>query len=252
VPTPEPLVDAMLDLAEVKRGDVVYDLGSGDGRIVVAALRRGADRAVGVDIDPERVREGRANAASAGVGGRAQFRQDDLFKAEIGEATVVTLYLLPDVNESLRPRLLSQLRPGTRIVSHDFDMGPWRPDRSEDVRIGRTEHTIYKWVVPARVEGQWTGTIPTSAGDVPCAFDLKQAFQAVEGTVTIGETRHAIRDGKLAGATLSFTAPEAAHGGALRIEARVNGRRIEGQVTNDGGGSRPIVVQRQIRAGRGD
>jgi SAM-dependent methyltransferase len=146
VPTPEDTVDQMLRLAEVRPGDIVYDLGSGDGRIVITAVRKYGARGVGVDIDPERVTEANQNARKAGVAEQVEFRQGDLFKAEIGEATVVTLYLLPSVNERLKPKLLSELRPGTRIVSHAFDMGGWKPVREMEVD-GRT---LYLWVVPER------------------------------------------------------------------------------------------------------
>ena len=147
VPTPTETVNAMLKLADVKAGDVVYDLGSGDGRIVIAAARRGA-RSVGVDIDPQRIDEARRNAKNAGLEYRARFVNGDLFNADIGEATVVTLYLLPRVNERLKPKLLAELQPGTRIVSHGFDMGDWKPERT--VAVGST--TIYLWVVPKRTE----------------------------------------------------------------------------------------------------
>lgn len=145
VPTRETVIDAMLQAAKVTPGDVVYDLGCGDGRIVVAAARLGA-RAVGIDIDPQRIKEAHENAARHGVTGKATFRQEDLFEADIREATVVTLYLLPSLNVKLRPRLLEQLTPGTRIVSHDFDMGDWAPDET----IAVDGKTVYLWTVPAK------------------------------------------------------------------------------------------------------
>jgi precorrin-6B methylase 2 len=145
VPTPEEAVTSMLKLAEVKPGDTVIDLGSGDGRIVISAVRdHGATRAVGVDINPERITEANENARRAGVTDKVEFRQGDLFDADIGDATVVTLYLLPSVNERLKPKLLSELKPGTRIVSHAFDMGDWKPVKEVDDG-GRT---LYLWVVP--------------------------------------------------------------------------------------------------------
>jgi len=146
VATPIELVDRMLELAQVKRGDVVYDLGSGDGRIPVTAAKRFGIRAYGIDIDPQRIAEANDNARRNGVAHLAQFRQEDLFKANFREATVVTLYLLPDLNVKLRPRLLAELKPGTRIVSHQFDMGTWQPERKLELN-GRT---IYLWTVPAR------------------------------------------------------------------------------------------------------
>jgi SAM-dependent methyltransferase len=147
VPTRGDVVEEMLRMAEVKPSDVVYDLGCGDGRIVIMAAERFSARGVGVDIDPQRIDEARANAAKAGVADRTEFRLGDLFNADIREATVVTLYLLPDVNLRLKPKLLSELKPGTRIVSHDFTMGDdWRPERA--LRLGND--TIYFWTVPAR------------------------------------------------------------------------------------------------------
>ena len=145
VPTPEAVVDKMLEVAKVGPSDVVYDLGSGDGRIVIAAAKKGA-RAVGIDIDPERIREARANARKAGVEKRVEFRQGDLFEADIKDATVVTLYLLTGINRKLRPKLLSELKPGTRVVSHAFDMGDWKPVSEQQVGSS----TVYYWVVPER------------------------------------------------------------------------------------------------------
>jgi len=146
VPTPQEVVDKMLELAKVGKGDVLYDLGSGDGRIPVTAAMRYGIRATGIDIDPQRIAEANDNAKKNGVSHLVRFRQEDLFKAKFSEATVVTLYLLPDLNVKLRPRLLAELKPGTRIVSHQFDMGTWKPERKLELN-GRT---IYLWTVPAR------------------------------------------------------------------------------------------------------
>lgn len=146
VPTPPEVVDKMLELAEVRDGDVLYDLGSGDGRIPIAAAKKFQLRAVGIDIDPERIREARANASAAGVTDEVSFRQADLFTSNISDATVVTLYLLDSLNEKLRPRLLTELKPGTRIVSHAFRMGDWQPERTAEVD-GRM---VYFWRIPAR------------------------------------------------------------------------------------------------------
>ncbi|MFB3825460.1 MAG: class I SAM-dependent methyltransferase [Bryobacteraceae bacterium] len=140
VTTPPHVVKAMLDLAGVKKGDVLYDLGCGDGRIVTAAARRGA-RGVGIDVNPARVQEARENARKAGV--TAEFREQDILDADIREATVVTLYLLPQLNLDLRPKLLAELRPGTRVVSHCFDMGDWKPDREIDAGGCK----VYEWIV---------------------------------------------------------------------------------------------------------
>lgn len=147
VPTPQPVVDAMLELAEVGPDDVLYDLGSGDGRIPVTAAREFGIRAVGIDINPVRIREANANAEEAGVTDKVTFIEGDLFEANISEATVVTLYLLQSLNVKLRPKLLSELRPGTRIVSHAFDMAnEWEPEETREVEGS----TIYLWTVPER------------------------------------------------------------------------------------------------------
>ena len=146
VPTPERVVEKMLEVAQVGPKDVVYDLGSGDGRIVIAAAKKHGARAVGIDIDPERIKEARDNARRAGVSDRVEFRQEDLFKADFREATVVTMYLLTGVNQKLRPKLLAELKPGTRLVSHAFDMGDWKP--AQTYKVGTS--TVYYWVVPER------------------------------------------------------------------------------------------------------
>jgi len=146
VPTPHDVVERMLQVAKVGPGDVLYDLGSGDGRIPIAAARKFGIRAIGIDIDPQRIKEANANAKRAGVTKYVSFRQQDLFKADFRDASVVTLYLLPELNEKLRPRLWAELKPGTRIVSHQFDMGDWQPQQKIDVN-GRT---IYFWTVPER------------------------------------------------------------------------------------------------------
>ena len=146
VPTPHEVVDDMLRLANVRKGDVLYDLGSGDGRIAIAAAKRYGVRAVGIDIDPKRIEEATENAKLAGVSDLVQFRQENLFEADFSEASVVTLYLLPELNVRLRPRLWRELKPGTRIVSHQFDMGDWKPAKT----LESNGRTVYFWTIPAR------------------------------------------------------------------------------------------------------
>lgn len=146
VPTPTAVVDAMLQVAKVGKDDVLYDLGSGDGRIPITAAKKFGTRGVGVDLDPNRIEEANANAQKAGVSDRVRFMQQDLFKTDLSNATVITLYLLPSVNLELRPRLL-QLKPGTRIVSHAFDMGDWKPDQELEVNGKK----VYYWVVPEKI-----------------------------------------------------------------------------------------------------
>lgn len=155
VPTPEEVVEKMLELANVGKDDVVYDLGCGDGRIVITAAKKYGARGVGVDIDPERIKESNENAQKAGVADRVKFLQQDLFEIDFSEATVVTLYLLPALNLKLRPKLLRDLKPGSRVVSHAFDMGDWKPDKVVTVPgdiDSELERTVYFWIVPASGE----------------------------------------------------------------------------------------------------
>jgi SAM-dependent methyltransferase len=152
VPTPQPVVDEMLKLAKVTGDDVVYDLGCGDGRIVVTAAKELGARGVGVDIDPARIKDSIANARKAGVSDQVKFTRGDLFKMDLSEATVVTLYLLPEINRKLRPKLFRELKPGTRIVSHEFDMGDWKPEKSVRVTIDEIVYTLHYWTIPENKE----------------------------------------------------------------------------------------------------
>jgi len=148
VPTPQEVVEDMLRLANVRKGDVLYDLGSGDGRIAITAAKLYGVRAVGIDIDPERIREATENAKKAGVEKLVQFRKADLFTSDFREATVVTLYLLPDLNVKLRPKLWSELKPGSRVVSHQFEMGDWKPEK----KLESGTRTVYFWTIPDRAQ----------------------------------------------------------------------------------------------------
>lgn len=156
VPTTEEAVRAMLKLADVKKADIVYDLGCGDGRIVIAAAKTYGARGVGIDIDPDRIQEARDNAKKAGVENLVRFEENDLFQANFREATVVTLFLLPSINLKLRPKLLQDLKPGTRVVSNTFDMGTWRPEKeqllpgADDDEIGSLSHKFFLWKIPRR------------------------------------------------------------------------------------------------------
>jgi SAM-dependent methyltransferase len=150
VPTPQEVVERMLDLAQVKKGDVVYDLGSGDGRIVVTAAKKYGVKAVGFEIDPQRIKESHENIKKAGVENLVEIRQQDIRTVDLSPATVLTMYLLPEVNLMIRPNIWKQMKPGSRIVSHDFDMGDWKPLKTENIKDGSSwDHTLYLWHVEA-------------------------------------------------------------------------------------------------------
>jgi tRNA G37 N-methylase Trm5 len=150
VPTPQDVVDRMLELAQVKKGDVVYDLGSGDGRIVVTAAKKYGVRAIGFEIDPERIKESQENIRKAGVGNLVEIRQQDIRTVDLSQASVLTMYLLPEVNLMIRPNIWKQMKPGSRVVSHDFDMADWKPLKTEQIKDGSGwDHTLYLWHVEA-------------------------------------------------------------------------------------------------------
>jgi hypothetical protein len=150
VPTPQEVVERMLELAQVKKGDIVYDLGSGDGRIVITAAQKYGVRAIGFEIDPERIKESQENIKKAGVGNLVEIRQQDIRTVDLSPASVLTMYLLPEVNLMIRPKIWKQMKPGSRIVSHDFDMGDWKPLKTENIKDGHNwDHTLYLWHVEA-------------------------------------------------------------------------------------------------------
>ena len=226
VPSPQALVDKMLDMAKVTPADYVMDLGSGDGRTVITAAKRGA-RALGIEYNPDMVALARRNAEKAGVGAKAQFVQADIFQSDISQATVITLFLLPDLNLRLRPTILS-LKPGTRIVSNSFKMGDWEPEETFALKCD-SFCTAYLWIVPAKVEGAWR----VGQGELA----LKQEFQNLTGTLRTGAATLAISGGKLRGDEISFTA------GGAEYHGRVNGNAIEGTVKT-GAGAKPWSASR--------
>jgi SAM-dependent methyltransferase len=231
VPTPQEVVEAMLRAAQVGPEDVLYDLGCGDGRIVVMAARQFGARATGVELDPERLSEAQANAHRAGVTGRVRFLQQDLFTTELRDATVVTLYLLPAVNLRLRPRLLRDLQPGARVVSHAFDMGEWPPDRV--VQVSR--RTIYLWVVPAQVGGTWVWQPAGASTSQPYRLRLRQHFQRLSGSLQAGGRETPVTDSELRGRALRFTVRPEVEGQPVRMvfQGRVEGDLVAGHVHID-------------------
>jgi SAM-dependent methyltransferase len=237
VPTPHKVVSEMLQLLAVKPSDVVYDLGCGDGRVVIAAAKRYKARGVGVDIDPQRIKESRANARRAGVTKRVKFLQQDLFATDIREASVVTLYLLPELNRKLRPKLLSDLRPGTRVASHDFDMGDWRYDKVIYVKAGAYEHTVYYWVIPAHVDGAWQLSMPTATGERRYLLRIQQQYQEVRGTMNAEGEAILISNATLNGDQLGFSANVGKPGEEVTMvfNGRVSGDAIRGNVEVQGG-----------------
>jgi SAM-dependent methyltransferase len=237
VPTPHHVVAEMLRLAETRPTDVVYDLGCGDGRVVIAAAKEYGARGVGVDIDPQRIEESRANALQAGVVDRVQFLQQDLFETDIREATVVTLYLLPQLNRQLRPKLLSDLRPGTRILSHDFDMGEWDADKIVRVQGSSYEHTVFYWVIPADVGGVWHVNVPAPSGERRYRLRLQQRFQVVSGTVSAEGEEIPITNATLTGDRLRFTATPGIPGQQVKMmfDGYATGDSMRGRVEVQGG-----------------
>lgn len=231
VPTPPEVVERMLDMTDVQPSDYVIDLGSGDGRIVIAAAKRGAS-GHGIDLDPKRIAEARENASNEGVNDQIMFMEANIFDTDFSKASVITMYLLPSVNKKLRPELLSKLEPGTEIVSHSFDMGEWEPDKQETVEVeGRTRsHEIFYWVIPAQVEGAWKwNTDGTSF-----TLDVDQEFQDIDLSLSDENgTSFDIQKAQLQGKRLTF---RATNGETTYIfSGRVEDAEIEGMMQKHAG-----------------
>jgi SAM-dependent methyltransferase len=243
VATPQPVVDEMLNLARVGPEDFVVDLGSGDGRIVLTAARRFRARAAGFELDAQLVDLSKAEARRQGVDRLVRFYRQDVLQARISEATVVTLYLLPELMHILRGRIYSELRPGTRVVSHDFYFIDWIPDRKTTLELtekyekpGSWKSTLYLWIVPAKVEGRWNVVV---SGPVEDSFSisLTQKFQQFEGDAIRGGERIALQGGKLDGNRIRFVLPETVAGRAAAREflGTVNGNTISGEARSENG-----------------
>jgi hypothetical protein len=224
-PTPQALVDRMLELAEVKSLDFLIDLGCGDGRIPVTAAQRYGATALGVDFDAQRIVEAEANSRRAGVTGRVTFRKEDLFETDISKASVLTLYLSLRINIKLRPRVLETMQPGSRVLSHDFNMGDWLPDRTERID-GRV---LYLWIVPAKVGGTWQLTYEGPQGPTSFELTLAQRFQELEGSAMIDGKAAPLRDALVTGERVGF-ALDTGHGQSRRFE----GRLVDGHLVGDG------------------
>jgi SAM-dependent methyltransferase len=212
-------------MAQVNKNDFVYDLGCGDGRIVIGAAQKVGARGIGVDLDPERIKESLENARRANVIDRVQFFQEDLFQTEIGKATVVMLYLWPEVNLKVRPKLFRELNPGTRVVSHSHDMGAWEADQ---MVVASNGHRIYFWVVPANVTGVWEWEMPGEKKRY--VLKLSQQFQKVSGTLRIGSDEVPVNNFQLRGDRLEFTLERPSHGQPEKVHfgGRVQGHLLEG------------------------
>ena len=236
VQTPQNVVDRMLEVAKVGPKDYVIDLGSGDGRMIITAAKKHGARGFGVDLDRRLVTLSNRLAAKAGVADRAVFYERDIYQTDVSPATVVTIYLLPEVNLMMRPILLSNLKAGTRVVSHDYDMGEWPPDLTFTMDapgkpVGRDQTSkVFYWVVPARASGKWQWQ-DTSEGGAPRTMELalNQNFQIVQGTVSTGGKAVPIEDAKLAGDRLTFAAKLDPNGsGRYEFNGRVINNALEG------------------------
>jgi hypothetical protein len=248
VPTPQQVVETMLEMARVGPADMVIDLGSGDGRVIITAAKKHGARGLGVDLDRYLLKLANGLAAKEGVADRARFVEQNLFETDLAPATVITSYLLPEMNLKLRPKILA-LRPGTRVVAHDYDMGNWPADAERVLDVpGKTVGTpgksyIFLYVVPARLAGTWQSLITHGRDSVPYEFSFDQEFQFAAGTARAGKREAKVPEFRLAGDRVEFTTRLAVRGAALdhRFAGTVKGDRIEGVVTIGQG-----AAQRQL------
>jgi len=259
VPTPQVVVEAMLKMAKVGAGDFVIDLGSGDGRIVITAAKRHGARGFGVDLDTYLLKIANANAKQEGVADRARFFEQNLFDTDLSQATVITSYLLPSMNEQLRPKLLA-LKPGTRVVAHDYAMGEWDPDDSETLIVPEKtvgdpgKSYIFFWIVPARVAGRWESQVMTAGRPAGWQFNFEQNFQLVHGTARAGERDVKLPQFRMAGDQLSFKVevPGAGKPATYQFRGWVKGDAIEGNVTVGDGSGQRVMPWRAKQTARGE
>lgn len=236
VPTPSKVVSRMLDIANVQPSDYVIDLGSGDGRIVIAAAKRGAS-GHGIDLDPDRVAEARRKGANEGVDNNIMFIKGDIFKTDFSKASVITMYLLPSVNKKLRPKLLNNLEPGTEIVSHSFDMGNWKADKQVAVNIeGKPRtHNIYYWVIPAKAEGRWHW----NTGDRNFTMEISQQFQEIQVSLSDHNgNSYRIQKAQLQGKRLTVRATHKNNN--YIFSGRIEENKITGIVQRHTGGKKDL------------
>jgi len=247
VPSPQVVVDEMLRVAGVGPDDFVIDLGSGDGRMLITAAKKFGARGMGVDLDPHLVFQAEESARQAGVEDRVTFLEQDLFKTDIGKASVVTMYLLPGVNMRLRPRLLD-LKPGTRIVAHDFDLGDWKPDHKTTIR-----KNVFLWIVPAKIGGRWSLTLPLPGGERRLDVELRQRHQEVDGLARVDGQVWPLWEVALRGDRFSFVVVDAADReseASLYFEGRISGDVMEGEVRRGVGRAEVRSRWRAVRSGR--
>ncbi len=236
VQTPQNVVDRMLQIANVGPGDYVIDLGSGDGRMIITAASKYGARGFGVDLDRRLVELSNRLAARAGIADRAVFYTRDLYETDLTLASVITIYLLPEVNLMVRPKLLATLKPGTRIVSHDYDMGEWPPDQqlvmdAPDKSVGRDKISkVFFWVVPANAAGKWRWQLPQRGKSADFELTLMQNFQRVAGSVAAGGKVWPLENARLRGDELSFSTHDKAEGIRYEFAGRLNGNALTGTV----------------------
>ncbi len=247
VPTPQVTVDEMLRMADVKPQDFVLDLGSGDGRIVITAASRFGARGLGVDLNFHLVIQSEESARQAGVEERAKFLQQDLFKTDLHQATVITMYLLPGVTRKLRPLLLD-LKPGTRIVSHDFDLQDWKPDQKTYIR-----KNVFLWIVPARVAGRWQMRLPLPPIERQVELNVTQRFQEIDAHARLNGVPTQVWEPKLRGDRISFVMVDSTdrdNEATLYFEGRVNGDVMEGDLVRGAGPTAVRSRWQAVRTGR--
>jgi SAM-dependent methyltransferase len=246
VPTPQVVVDEMLRVAGVGPQDTMMDLGSGDGRILITAASKFGARGVGVELDEELLARSADNAREAGVSGRVTFVRQDLFKTDLSGATVISMYLLPTVNMRLRPVLLG-LKPGTRIVSHDFDLGEWLPDRKVTIR-----KNVFLWIVPAQAGGKWQAAIALEDGEQKFEFDFRQRFQVLDGVARINGVMSQLWESAVSGERVSFVVVDnrdRENEANLYFEGRVQGGVMEGELRRGVGNAMTRHMWRAVRVG---